>query len=125
MISTEYHQAVFEQARRGRHVGFVINRVTGSHLNRYIGRSGRILNIRMEHNRIKWLDIVVDSYGYGAPKLVTFPVEHITLTNTNGKTTYDNYYDYAMEHNDNIVDVWEPEPDYRDDDEQDDNIYDE
>jgi hypothetical protein len=120
MIPIKDHETVFRQAKSGHKFEFVINRVPNSHLNRYIGRTGKIHNIRMKGNRIAWLDISVDSLMYGKWKLVSFPVEHITLIKPVIKKTYANYDDYEQ---DNILDEYNPN--YNDDDEPDSsNIYD-
>jgi hypothetical protein len=126
MIPIEYHHSLFNQARAGINIDFLIIRVPGSALNIYVGRTGSIRNIRMEHGRIKWLDILVDSYGYGKPKLVNFPVDHILLTKPLGKRTYTSYASYA---NDNIMDdvFQDPDEHIQDPDEHiqdDDNVYD-
>jgi hypothetical protein len=127
MIPIEYHQALFNQSRAGMKVDFVIIRVPGSALNVYIGRTGSIRNIRMEHGRIKWLDILIDSFGYGKSKLVNFPVDHIFLTKPLGKRVYTSYATYAKDDVDNITDVVQDPDEYvQDPDEyvQEDNIYD-
>jgi hypothetical protein len=119
MIPIEYHDNLFRQAKYGHKVDFVINRVPNSPLNCYIGRTGSIQNIRMQNKRIKWLDILVDSYGYGKCKLVSFPVDHITLIKPAVKKIYTNYQDYT---NDNIVDDFPVEQD--DDEPEEYDIYD-
>ena len=128
MIPIEYHQNIFERAKRGYSIDFRINKVPNSHLNVYAGRTGRILNIRLKkhkHYQIEWIEIAVDSLGYGKSKLVSFPVEHITLNKPVSKPTYTDY-SYERER---IVDAFEPEDQDQDQDEDKDNecddIYDE
>lgn len=118
MIPIEYHENVFRQAKSGHKFEFVINRVPNSHLNRYVGKTGKIHNIRMKGRRIAWLDVSIDSLGYGKWKLVSFPVEHITLLKPIVKKIYTDYEEYEK---DNIVDGYELE---FDDDEHEPNIYD-
>lgn len=102
MIPVEYHQNIFENAKRGQIIDFVITKVPNSSLNFYAGRSGRIRNIRIRNRRIEWLDLSVDSLGYGSNKLVRFTPDHITLKTPVVKKIYTDYKDYDQK--DNIVD---------------------
>jgi hypothetical protein len=96
MIPVEQHKSVFQKAKRGSSIDFFINRVPKSHLNSYVGRTGKIRNIRLKKGtyKIEWIDVIVNSLGYGKCKLVSFPVEHITLITPSTKPTYTNYADY-------------------------------
>jgi hypothetical protein len=78
----------------------------------------------MVNNRIVWLDIVVDSCGYGKPKLVSFPVEHISLIKPVAKKTYSGYNEYFKDFKDNIVDGNQAENDDEYEPENADDIYD-
>ena len=126
MIPTEYHQNVFERAKRGYPIDFTINKVPNSRLNFYAGRTGRILNIRCKPGRtiqIEWLEVLVESLSYGKPKVVSFPVEHITI-NKPVKKTYSDYSYTEREHMERVVDAFEPEHEDEEERESDD-IYDE
>lgn len=122
MIPIEYHDNIFKQAKYGRKIDFVINKVPNSPFNCYVGRTGSIQNIRMQNNRIKWLDILVDSYGYGKCKLISFPVDHITIIKPAVKKVYTDYGEYAK---DNIVDDVQHDFEQDDDEHDNSNIYDE